>query len=76
MKKKINILTGRIHARIGKRGKRMNKKEYIKSRIEYYREENKGIKLNKAMAKQCAEEDVHVRVKASNCPGERGTGDM
>ncbi len=35
----------------------MTKAEYIKSRTEYYMEENKGIKMTKKMAKECAEED-------------------
>ena len=33
------------------------KTAYIKSRIEYHMEENKGIKMPHRLAKECAEED-------------------
>lgn len=33
------------------------KKEYIKSRTEYYRKEYKGTRMTKAQAEECAERD-------------------
>lgn len=44
-------------------GKDMTKEEFIKDRTEYWMEPNKGVKLTKRMAKECAEDDYKIYIE-------------
>lgn len=41
----------------------MTKQEYINIRTEYYRQENKGVKLSLKLAKECAEDDYKIYIE-------------